>query len=398
MSTLRTTLWPCLFAIVAVIVTGGCGEPEDDGSRNILSPNNSTATNADTNNGNGPNNATNNATTGTANGDPNNGFGQECADVVCEDPDRRCVKGVCVRSELKVACEEYQDLGEVDLRQMVTATGDTDGFADAIETGCGSTDGFSGAENAFRFTVPAPARVSFDLQSTAAIDWAIEVRGDDCGSSAAQVACSDVEQFDFLAEPGIEYFILVEPATGIDRGAFQIAMSFEELVCSPPASRSCDGDDLIVCQAGTSKARYGCGTGCSTDRCDGDTCDNVFEVTASASFTGDTQGFVNALDFASQPSCSSGGQQGIATPGPEIVLSLPGLTAGQTVTIDASMSDNNDNGIFVLDSCDDTSGCLASNDIEDILVWDVEVAGDYFVVIDKLTSSNKSFSYTVDID
>ncbi len=200
-----------------------------------------------------------------------------------------------------------------------------------------------------------------------------------------------------MAEPGTDYFVVVEPRTGIDRGSFEFTMTFEELVCSPPGGTSCNGDNLVVCQAGTSEAEYACGTGCMNAACLGDTCDTALEVTASGSYTGNIEAFDGTLDFGTQPSCSLGGDQGIATPGPEIVLSLPGLEAGQTVTVDASMNDDNDNAIFVLDQCTDQEGCLAAIDIGEVLTWDVEADGDYFIVIDKTTDSPNPFNYTIDI-
>jgi hypothetical protein len=316
--------------------------------------------------------------------------------MVCED-DQKCVRDVCVPIDAKLACDEVQDLGEVDLAAEVSASGNTEGFVDTTTTTCAAVQNLSGAENAFKFTVPAAARVNLVLTSESSVDWVIEVREGACEDAAASMTCSDVEDFDFVVEPGTEYFVVAEPRTGIDRGPFEFTMTFEELVCSPPGGVSCDVDDVVVCQAGTSEARYGCGTGCMDAACLGDSCATAFEVTASTSFAGDTEAFSGTLDFGSQPSCSVGGEQGIATPGPEVVLSLPGLTQGQTVTVDASMNDDNDNAIFVLDQCSDQQGCLDAIDIGEVLTWDVPADGNYFVVIDKTTSSAKPFAYAVDI-
>lgn len=385
-------------AILTLALFASCGPPDDDGP-DVISGNNpinntTTGTNNTTTGTTGTNNTTagtNNATTSTNNED------DACTGIVCDDPTRKCVKGICVLADLNVACESPIDLGEVDLDSPASGSGETSNFADALETSCAADDGFSGAENVIHFTVPQPARVNFRLTSIAAVDWVVEVRTDSCTDPADPLVCSDVEDFLFVAEPGTDYYLVVEPASGIDQGAFDFEMDFTELVCSPPGAKTCAGDDVSVCLAGTSQQIRACGTGCSGGACLGDSCDNPFAVTASMSIAGDTNAYASTLDFSGEPTCSESGDAGIATPGAEIVLSLPGLTAGQTVTIDAGAPDTNDNGIFILDDCSDQVACLAAVDLGETLAWDVPADGSYFIVIDKLSDTDNPFLYGIDI-
>jgi hypothetical protein len=82
--------------------------------------------------------------------------------------------------------------------------------------------------------------------------------------------------------------------------------------------------------------------------------------------------------------------------GQDIILSLPGLSAGQIVTVDASM-DSQDDVIAVLETCDDSPVCIRFVDLGDKLTWNVEAAGDYFIVVDRPRAESGMFSFSVDI-
>ena len=377
-----------LLMILSMIAIAACGEPDDPEPRNIIAGNstmNSVTNNMSTNN---------TVPNSTA---LNTGFGPECAGVECDGGGMRCVRGACVDETLLVACEVPEELGEVDLATMYMGSGDTAGFVDGIKAHCGSENPLSGAENAISFTVPALAVASFKLTSSAPFDWLIEVREEACiDLDTNAVECSDVEDFDFPVEPGQDYWILVEPSIGIDVGAFDWTLSFQGLICVP-GERTCeDATTVLECRGGDEEVLLGCGTACDAGVCHGDSCADPVEVTAGMSFSGDSRGFTSSLDFGSQTTCSTGAE-GIQTPGQEMVLSLPNLTSGQTVTVDASMNDTNDNAIFVLETCAQDTPCLAANDIGDVLTWTVPADGAYFIVIDKLSSSPREFNYTIDI-
>ncbi len=388
-----------LFVITATLLCA-CG-PDEDPPPNIIDGSNTP--NNTTNNTTGTNNATNNLIL-------NNGFGEECLGVECM-ADQRCVRGTCVAASSKVSCEDFEDIGELEADTTYMGSGDTAGYADAIATICPSEGLYSGAENAIKFTVASAGGAEFSVSTSDPIDWLMEVR-EDCSDPGmdppdnnepmpgdlARAQCSNSASLSFTVRPGRDYWLIVEPAAGaIDTGTFEWTLDLGPArLCS--VGRTCqDATTVLQCFAGVEERVLSCGTTCTNGSCAGDLCTNALEVTAAMSWSGDADAFTSFFDFADQTSCSMDGVEGIATPGPDMVLSLPGLTAGQRVSVDASMMDDNDNAIFVLDSCDVNSGCLAGRDLGDKLDFDVPADGDYFVVIDKLTNSTHTFNYTIDI-
>ena len=391
-------------ATLITLALAACG-PEPRETNNIgTDPNNQSTNNT---------NNTNNNTTGTNNNTVlpiNAGFGPECAGVECPD-DRRCVRGTCVLADLLVACEVPEDLGTLEPGEVYMGTGDNSGYADGIVTSCGGDGELSGSENAFLFTVEEPGVVDFEITATdSPFDWVIEARRDcaDGGDAPAEnngmenntpsapAVCSTSASTSVVVEPGEEYWLLVEPNNSLDTGTFDWVLTFESLMCDP--GRTCaDDNTILACIGGMEEESLACGTSCNDGACAGDSCASAIEVTAGMSWSGNARAFTNTLDFGDEPTCSQDGVEGLSTPGPELILSLPGLTTGQRVIIDASMMDDNDNAIFVLSECSDAVECLAARDLSDVLEWDVPADGDYFVVIDKFTNSDQTYNYTIDI-
>ena len=385
----------------SLFVFSACSDPDEGPGNTVFVPDN----NGKVTNNNGPNNGTNNGmqsnngTTPTIGGSDNGkDYGEGCENVVCDNAAQRCVAGVCTLRTNKIACFNQMDLGVLDISGTKSVQGDTAGFANSLGFGCSKPrDGFSGPENAIRFELSADANVKIDLSSSAAIDWAMDLRTD-CHTSDTSLVCQDPETLSFSGKAGQSYTILVEPLFGIDTGKFTLDFSFESVLCSPAGAYTCDGDNLTRCvKGGEAVETYTCAAGCADGACLGSTCANAIEVTASQTFTGDTDGLTGELNFGSQKTCSPEGIVGINTPGPEIVLSLPGLTAGQQVLVDASMNDQNDNAIFVLDTCSDQNACLSGVDLGEKLDWTVPADGDYFIVIDKITQTPHPFNYIVEI-
>lgn len=385
-----------LILILSIFVLAACSE-EPDSNNTIFNPNNKPTNNNTTSNNNSNNGTTNNKTTTIGQTDKGENYGEGCEDVVCEDVDQRCVRGSCIDKTFKIACFNTQDLGVLDITQAKSVIGDTAGFADSLSFDCSKPrDNFSGPENAIQFELSADANVRVSLSSSASIDWAMDLRTD-CHAESSSISCEDPEILLFKGKAGQSYTILVEPLFGIDVGEFKLDFEFTSTLCSPAGEYSCQGDNLTRCVAGGAKIEtYACPSGCTGAACNGNSCGDAIVVTAPTTFTGDTEGLTNTLNFATQNGCSPEGLSGINSPGAEIILSLPGLTAGQRVLVDTSMNDQNDNAIFVLDTCSDESGCLAGVDLGEKLDWTVPTSGDYFIVIDKLTNNTKTFNYIVD--
>ncbi len=391
--------------IFSILVFSACpDEPSsnnNDENNTIFNPSNGTTNKNNTTKGpNNNNGTTNNKGTTPTNGGSDDGkdYGAGCDGIVCEDVDQRCVRGSCINKSFKIACFEAQDLGVLDITQTKTASGDTKGFADSLSFECSQTEnGFSGPENAIQFQLSADANVKIDLSSTSPIDWAMDLRTN-CHDPSTSVLCQDPETLSFPGKAGETYTIVVEPRSGIDEGTFNLDFEFTASLCSPAGSYSCDGDNLTRCVAGGAAVQnLACPAGCSDAACIGNTCSEPIVVTASTTFSGDSAAYTNVLDFGAQPTCSPDAVSGISSPGSEVILSLPNLTAGQKVVVDTSMNDENDNAIFVLETCSDQDSCLAGVDLGEKLDWDVPSNGDYFIVIDKITNNPKTFNYIVDI-
>jgi hypothetical protein len=318
-----------------------------------------------------------------------------CQNVDC-GPREKCVSGICVPEESLLACENVDDLGIIMAGEIRTAQGSTVGYIDTLRTSCGGMADLSGPENAFAFELDGDALIEVTLNSEAAIDWSIEVREGSCENPTSIVRCSDVEMFRFFARQGVAYGIIVEPRQGIDVGEFSLSLETESATCQPGA-RVCVGDDLGICQAGTSEETYRCAETCVDDACSGDVCNAPIEVTASTTYIGDAEAHTNQVNFESQASCSAEGSAGYSTPGEDIFFFIPGLTAGQVVTIDASENDTIDHAIAIVSDCSAAPECIAAIDLGDRLEWTVTDPGDYFAVVDKWSSSAKPFQIAIDI-
>lgn len=326
--------------------------------------------------------------------DADGGVPGECGTLgVCES-DQKCVKGDCVDLDAKIACDETVDLGTVDIAQSKSFSGDTTGFVDSFNSSCDEGTTFTGPENAFEFQVSAAATVTVNLTSAAPVNWLMELRRGACNVGAEVQKCSDSETFSFNAAPDTTYYLIVEPAVGLDVGAFDIELSFVPLICVP-GETTCQADEVVTCFGGTTETPYGCAESCTGTSCDGETCAQAIEVTASTTFGGDIKAYTSTFNFDGIASCSTNGV-GSPSLGQDIILSLPGLTAGQTVVVDASM-DTQDDIIAVMETCGDTPVCTRFVDLGDLLTWNVETSGDYFIVVDRPRAESGAFSFSVDI-
>lgn len=382
-----------LSAVIALFAVASCGTGEEgdgNGSTNIFSPNNQ-GTDGGSDGSTGDDSGT------SGNNSAQNNLLEGCEDVECET-DFRCVRGACVPDSAPVACEQPIDLGELDpASATLTASGDTTDFIDSTTTECGSIGPFSGAENAFSFSVTSAATLNLELTTDAAVNWAMEVRRNACQDRSARVICSDPETTSFAVEPGVTYYLIVEPADSINKGAFEVNGTFSAGACAPAGSLRCvDETDVAFCFAGEEERVYSCPAGCSNDRCEGESCAGAIDITESTTLTGNIEGFANDFDFDAEPTCSVDGTDGIAAPGGDFVLRFPNLTSGQTVILDGS-SDSVDQVFYVVDSCSATAECTAAADLGDRLQFTAERDGEHFVIVDVSNGRRGDFEVEVTI-
>ncbi len=295
------------------------------------------------------------------------------------------------------SCRRAVDLGLLVAGQAVWSEVEVrDDEGSWLETGC-AADG-SGAEAVFRLQVGEPMRLSFEVVEAEGFDGVMELRAGACGQAGEVQFCSDGESQVFVAEAGVEYFLVVESRSGGEVGTLGLRVQAERAVCAPAGAWRCEEASRVQCFGGVEERIFACAGGCEEGMCLGDRCENALEVKASATFVGQTAGYSNAFDFSEQPSCSSSGAVGMRTAGQDVVFALPDLRAGQTVFVDALTRDVNDNVIAVLNSCNVQAGCVAASSSGDQLVWEVVEDGDYYVVIDKTTATARDFQYRIEIN
>ncbi|QDG49870.1 hypothetical protein FIV42_03675 [Persicimonas caeni] len=289
-------------------------------------------------------------------------------------------------------CEVVNDLGLIEANGGATATGTTSGGTNLINPSCGSDDV---REVVYQFSVDAPARVTAQVQSQDTDNWTLGLYSGDC-DNPQRVKCEDVNADVFIAEPGVTYFLSVEPRD-VEDASFSLSLSMTQIACAPMGSTECDGESVVRCESGFTEVTYSCAYACDSGACGADICDNAIEVTGAGShnFTGSYTGYGNDFNFQNRDDCTSA-SVGVNTPGQDLVFYLPGLSQGQTLTIDAAADDFQE-GIFVFEgACSQQAPCAAGNlVVNGILDWTVDADGDYYVVVDLLEQQTGNFDITI---
>lgn len=289
-------------------------------------------------------------------------------------------------------CEAVIDLGLIEANGGASATGDTSGGTSQLDTSCGGTDV---REVVYQFSVDGPARVNVEVQSQDTDQWTLGLYRDTC-DNPQRVKCEDSRADVFIAEPGVTYFLVVEPSD-VQDAAFSLSMSMTELACSPMGSTMCDGDSVVRCESGFTEVTYSCAYACESDACGADICANAITVDTAGShnFTGSYNGYGNNFNFQNRDDCTSA-SVGVNTPGQDVVFFVPGLNQGQTLTVDAS-ADEFQEGIFIFEgTCSQQAPCAAGNLVVDgTLEWTADADGDYYVVVDLLEQQTGDFDITI---
>lgn len=295
--------------------------------------------------------------------------------------------------EITDLCNGITDLGTIEASGGATASGDTAGGTNLVDPICG-TEG--NREVVYQFSVDGAARVNVEVQSQQTDDWVLGLYEGSC-DDPQRIKCEDSRADVFVAEPGVTYFLAVEPLDPSVEASFSLSLATTALECAPMGATSCDGDRVNRCESGFTEVTYSCAYACQNTACGADICDNAIEVAGAGSetFTGSYVGYGSNFNFQNRDDCT-GASVGVNTPGQDLVFFLPGLSAGQTVTIDAS-GDDFQEGIFVLEgACSQQATCAAGGlDVDGILDWTVETDGDYYVVIDLLEEQSGDFDITI---
>lgn len=324
------------------------------------------------------------------------------------DGDMTCEGNDCVMWKTFDDCEQVRDLGTLDAANSANfnVKGDTTNLASLIQTSC-SNSGDVSAEYVFAFKVNATAFIDLKVEAQTGVDFVVEMRDGKCEALDPNDVtdagfCRTSGQEFFLARKDVQYFLVVEAQNGMVNGPFDVNMGFTPTVCEP-GNASCNNDDLVICEGGQMETTKPCGTTCMTDTCAANTCDNAIELsgTGTYDYKGSLDAFSNDFDAADykDAGCTAANGDAMPTPGAEQIFKLKGLTTGQRVRIEANdlAEDQNDNAIFIMNTCGASAQCIAVEEISDQFDWEVPSNGDYVVIIDNLSNFNKNYKHTITI-
>lgn len=322
-------------------------------------------------------------------------------------------------------CTNVTKLNTIEIKAGVqTFSGDTLPLGptpeERLKSGVGTSCGFqNAAERVFEFQVDKPARITATLKPKSQLNWVMELRKGDCEQNEQLYCSAQVANYIFVVQPGETYYLVAEPRSGDDTGAFDVDFDITPLVCLPVGGLSCMGNDVALCeQGGEKQTTYECASACTANenRCGGDVCANMINVTGSGKYTAKAKAYRNTFNFKDSTKCvnpdtaiqpemgepipNPGDPGNIDTPGQDIAFNLTGLKKGQKVTIDATTAagDQADSAIFVLNSCDPTD-CRIGLDIGDKLTqWEVPEDGDYVIVVDRVRASELDIAVDITIE
>jgi hypothetical protein len=323
-----------------------------------------------------------------------------CEDVQCE-AGQTCVEGTCLdAADPGYSCAEPYDLGVLSGDGIQTFNANPVLQPNLMRTSCAAED--MSPEAVFRFQVAQPATLTFDVdrafEEIPIPILAKELREDSCVNPDAALWCS-INPTIFNAQPGVDYFLIVEANEGVDINEFVLVIEIEELVCVPIGARTCEDGVITHCFGGIEERFYECADTCAADgeSCQGDVCSNAIEVRASGTYSGDFAAYQNSFDFSESPSCTTEGTTGVTSPGRDVAFLLPDLLQGDTISVDKG-----DLGLAVLaimSSCAESGAfCVAADTTAGSLSWQVPDDGDYFVVIAPRTSVSGSFTFSIGIE
>lgn len=388
------------------VLLGGlaaCGNNNADNNGNTVIPDpgnnqqNSTANNTNTGPNTGPNTQPNNTSNNTQ---PNNSTSNNTQTGPNSSSNTQTGPNTTtVNSQPGDLCSSVQDLGmlsQADSGLKLDGTTTSATLVSSVATPCGFG---SAPEVSYLLSFEKGARVKAKLTASST-SWVMDLRGGDCMGSES-ISCLATSDRTFVVGAGESRILTLEPENNA-RGTFSLELEITDLECTPIGGSMCSGDDISICEGGKAQNIYTCGEACSMDFCGGDICENAIAVRSFPyTFTGKTEKtYRSRLDFGDATACNyPDGGAAFPTPGEDVTFSLPGLQAGQKLTVDASPEAGNmsDSAIFVLESCD-KSTCKIGRDLGDKLEgWEVPAAGDYTVVVDRRSGSLADIVVKIDV-
>ncbi len=394
MKNIRIVGFICVALLVSTAALTACSDDDDPTNQNIFVPTGDTDTedpDADVGPDPDPDADHDDDTDVDEPGDP-------CDGVSCSGGEV-CVEGQCTSAtSAGYSCAEPYELGMLSAGEHVTHQADPRQEPNVLNTQCSVND--ESPQAVFSFSVSEVLNITLDaelINPDLAHRMARDVRVDFCGSQVSSVDCSaDTAPQHFLAEPGHDYYIIVEARTGSQIAQLEIDLQTEGVVCHPAGDVSCQSDELVLCHGGDEERFFGCVDGCTDGTCHGDSCANPIEVRESTTVTADLDGYNSNFDFSNDSSnCSSSGD-GISTSGEDLVFWLPELAGGETIEV---IRPDTSYAIGVMETCGDSPpNCIHGHSSGSDFEWEVPSEGDYFLVINRYSSSSgEEVDFTIEI-
>lgn len=367
-------------------LASGCGD--DDGPTGSITPNhNHTTPDA------GGADATEDTTPEQDSGDNDGGADPDGVSPDTEEPD-----GGDTPSEGPF-CDAV-DLGVLGPNASAQTTLDLADATNEVTLSC--SQAAIAKEMMVRFSVEQTSRVKINATSNIQYGLNLQINRGAC-EAPDEGACFNSGAQNIIAEAGVEYFLTLESAVGNSSGEIELTLETEALECYPTQSSTCDGDEVQQCKAGFEIATHTCSLGCEIDSCAGDTCENAIPMDPSGTMRleGSLAGYTSNFNMRGRPECFDSGFA-LPTDGPDILVALNGLRAGQTVYVDTSqdIGDPHDNAVFITKGCaTSTPECVAgADDPNEKYEWVVTEDGDYTLIIDLIGRATSDFVYEVTID
>lgn len=315
-------------------------------------------------------------------------------------------------------CNNIQDLGILALgeRQMQVVYDRTNN--DGVRTSCRHPDAPTKPEKIFKFQLPSDG---LRFEALGASNYTFEVRTAPCHDEASVKACNPEGQLKYQRmAAGVDYYLVVEDEAELDENSFDPQLS-ENLFrikvtsmigteCQPGVSECITGTtDVKICNVTGSYETTSCPTSCANDTtggsCVGDTCQNPIPVTGqTASYKGSLAAFGNKIgsyNCAGTAPPDEGHAQEGSQPniGQDIVFLATGLSVGQKIKVDTTQ-DNIPNKIVIQrGACGATKACVfEGTHRQESVTYDVQEAGNYYIIVDAFDVANGDADYQVTIE
>lgn len=325
-----------------------------------------------------------------------------CHGVTCSEGEV-CVEGDCVaETSHGYGCADPYDLGTLSGAQEVSQLADPRQEENVVTAECATSDSDS-PQAVFRFDVDEPVAVNLDLEQTFDESLAVlnqDIREGSCMSMDSSIECETEPQAVF-AEPGNDYYVIVEARSGQDIGEFELTVNTETTACFPVNETSCGDGELVYCHGGEEERFYSCAGDCieqsGDDVCAGDHCSAPIEVTESQTITADMTAYSDELNVLHPDTGCVPDNDEFSEYGRDLVFKLPGLEEGTTVELTPPADPRFVVG--VMEQCSEMAPeCLVADDTNEGLDWEVPSAGDYYVVFHQNTTAEGEVEFDINID